>query len=130
MLRIHRIFLMLVFTLAAIPVVSLFAWKGVGEIAPLIEQVAPAQTVAGGAVTVTGFQLDSKHVAELYLSSSEGYYKVEILTQTDREISFRVPENVPSGDMRIAIKLTGLAELLEQPAFLTIVDEPVGEGLG
>jgi hypothetical protein len=130
MLRVHRIFLMLVFVLTAIPVVSLFAWKGAGELAPLIERVAPTQTIAGGAVTVTGFQLDSKHVAALYLSGSKGYYKVEILTQTDREISFRVPENVPSGDMRIAIKLTGLAELLEQPVFLKIVEEPVTEGLG
>ncbi|HEY1758614.1 MAG TPA: hypothetical protein VGG72_24800 [Bryobacteraceae bacterium] len=125
MLRVHRIFLMLVFVLAAIPVVSLFAWKGVGEIAPMIGQVAPAQTVAGRTATATGFQLDARHVAELYLSDGDGYYKVEILTQSDSEIRFRVPQNVPAGDKCVAMKLVGRVELVEQPVFLKIL-EPAG----
>jgi hypothetical protein len=133
MLRIHRIFLTLVLMLAAIPVVRLCAWKGVGEIGPMIQRAAPAETVAGGIVTVTGFQLDSKHVRELYLSSREAgadaryqevRYQADILTQTDFEISFRVPANVPAGDVCIALKLAAHTELVEQLVFLKIV-EPV-----
>jgi hypothetical protein len=124
MSRIHRIFLMLVLMLTAIPVMRLFAWKGVGEIAPMIERIAPAEAVAGETVTVTGFQLDSKHVGELYLSGPEIRYKVEILAQSDREIRFRVPGYVPPGDLCIAIKLVGRTELVEQPMFVKIV-EPV-----
>ena len=66
MLRIHRIFLMLVLVLTAVPVIRLCAWKSVGEVVPLIQRVAPAEAVAGDTVTVTGFQLDSRHVGELY----------------------------------------------------------------
>lgn len=68
MLRVHRIFLMLVLVLTAIPVVRLLAWKGVGEIAPMVEAIAPAEAHPGDAVTITGFQLDFKHVREVYLS--------------------------------------------------------------
>ena len=128
MLRVHRIFLMLVLVIAVIPVVRLCAWKGVGEIGPMIQRVAPAETVAGGTVTVTGFQLDSKHVRELYLTGREGgseidvNYQMVILGQTDFEITFRVPANVPPGDLCIALKLADRAELVEQPAFLKIVE--------
>jgi hypothetical protein len=128
MLRIHRIFLMPVLMLMAIPVVRLRAWKGVGEIGPMIQRVAPTESVAGGTVTVIGFQLDSKHVRELYLSGreagSEIRYQADILTQTDFEITFRVPANVPLGEVCIALKVVGQTELAEQPVFLKIV-EPV-----
>ncbi len=130
MFRVHRIFLTLVLMLAAIPVVRLCAWKGVGEIGPMIQRVAPAEAVAGGAVTVSGFQLDSNNVRELYLSGREvgseavSTYQADILTQTDFEITFRVPANVPSGELCIALKLVGQTELVEQPVFLRIV-EPV-----
>ena len=130
MLRVHRIFLMLVLVLAAIPVVRLCAWKGVGEIGPMIQRVTPSETVAGGTVTVTGFQLDSKHVREVYLTGREAgseigsSYQADILRQTDFEITFRVPAAVPSGDMCIALKIAGRTELVEQPVFLKIV-EPV-----
>jgi hypothetical protein len=128
MLRIHRIFLMLVLLLTAIPVVRVLAWKNVGEIVPLIERVAPAAAVAGDTVTITGFQLvphaGSGHVRELYLSGSDARYQADILTQSDLEISFRVPANVPLGEMCIAMKLVGQTELVEQPVFLKIV-EPV-----
>ncbi len=81
MLRVHRIFLMLVLVLAAIPVVRLCAWKGVGEIGPMIQRVTPSETVAGGTVTVTGFQLDSKHVREVYLTGREAGSKLDRATR-------------------------------------------------
>jgi len=125
MLRVHRIFLMLVLVLTAVPVVRLLAWKSVGEIVPVMERVTPAEVRPGGIVTVTGFQLDSKHVSELYLSGNEVRYQVEIFTQNDREIRFRVPEYVPLGDVCIAMKLVGQIELVEQPVFLKII-QPAG----
>jgi hypothetical protein len=122
MLRVHRIFLMLVLTLAAIPVVRLCAWKGAGEIGPMIQRVAPTETVAGGIVTVTGFQLDSKHVREVYLRGRDSNYQVVILTQTDFEITFRAPANVPPGDLCFALKLADRAEPVEQPVFLKVAE--------
>jgi hypothetical protein len=124
MLRIHRIFLMLVLMLAAIPVVRLCAWKGVGDLGPVVQRIAPTESVAGGTVTITGFQLDSKSVREVYLSGRDSNYQAVILTQTDFEITFRVPANVPPGDLCIALKLADRAELAEQPVFLKVL-EPV-----
>lgn len=124
MLRVHRIFLMLVLMLAAIPVVRLCAWKGVGDLGPVVQRIAPTESVAGGTVTITGFQLDSKRVREVYLSGRDSNYQAVILTQTDFEITFRVPANVPPGDLCIALKLADRAELAEQPVFLKVL-EPV-----
>jgi hypothetical protein len=124
MLRVHRIFLMLVLMLAAIPVVRLCAWKSVGDLGPVVQRIAPTESVAGGIVTITGFQLDSKSVREVYLSGRDSNYQAVILTQTDFEITFRVPANVPPGDLCIALKLADRAELAEQPVFLKVL-EPV-----
>ena len=124
MLRVHRIFLMLVLMLAAIPVVRLCAWKGVGDLGPVVQRIAPTESVAGGTVTITGFQLDSKSVREVYLSGRDSNYQAVILSQTDFEITFRVPANVPPGDLCIALKLADRAELAEQPVFLKVL-EPV-----
>jgi hypothetical protein len=120
--RIHRVFLMLVFVLTAIPVVRLYAWKGAGGVAPLIQAVSPAEAIAGDTVTLSGFQLDSKHIAELYLMGGEDYYKVSILTQSDRAISFRIPEDTAPGVLGFAIKLAGGTELIDQPVFLRIIE--------
>jgi hypothetical protein len=122
MLRGHRTFLIPVLLLTAIPVVRLCAWKGVGQIAPAIQAVSPVEAVAGNVVTVSGFQLDSRHVAELYLMGGEDYYKVSILTQSDRAISFRVPEDTAPGVLGFAIKLAGGTELIDQPVFLRIFE--------
>jgi len=124
MLRIHRIFLGLVLVLTAVPVVHLFALKGVGERAPIIERVAPEQAVPGGAVTVTGFQLDARHVQEVYLSAGDMRYITGIIRQTDSDITFLVPANVPPGGLFISMKLAGRTELVEEPVFLEIV-EPI-----
>jgi|SRR5579863_5066715 len=120
--RVNRIFLMLVFVLTAIPVVRLCAWKGVGQVAPAIQAVSPVEAVPGDVVTLSGFQLDSKHVTELYLMGGEDYYKVSILTQSDREISFRLPEDTAPGVVGFAIKVAGGTELIDQPVFIRVVE--------
>lgn len=124
MLRIHRIFLGLVLVLTAVPVVRLFALKGVGEFAPIVQRVAPEQAIPGGTVTVTGFQLDAKHVREVYLSAGDTRYQAGIIRQTEGGITFRVPVNVPPGGLCISMKLAGRTELVEEPVFLEIV-EPI-----
>ena len=121
MLRIHRIFLGLVLVLTTVPVVRLFALKGVGERAPIIQRIAPEQTVPGATVTVTGFQLDAKHVREVYLSAGDTLYPTGIIRQTDADITFLVPTNVPPGGLCISMKVAGRTELVEEPVFLEIV---------
>jgi hypothetical protein len=125
MQRIHRIFLTVVFLLTAIPVAKLCAWIGGGGVAPMMERVSPIEAVAGDTVAVTGFQLDAKHVGELYLSGGAEYYKVSIVTQSDRAITFQVPGDVPPGVLGLAIKLMGGTELIDQPVFLSIIGGPI-----
>jgi len=124
MLRVQKIFLGSVLVLTAVPVVSLIAGKGVGENAPMIQRVAPEQVAPGGTVTVTGFQLDSKHVREVYLDAGDTRYQAGILRQTDADITFVVPANVPPGGLSISLKLAGRTELVEEPVLLEIV-EPI-----
>jgi hypothetical protein len=122
-LHIHKLFLGSVLALTAVPMVQLFAWKGAG-VAPIIQRAAPEQTVPGGMVTVTGVQLDAKHVQELYLSAGDTRYMVGLVRQTDADITFRVPANVPPGGLSISMKLAGRTELVEEPVLLEIV-EPI-----
>jgi hypothetical protein len=83
-------------------------------------QVTPAEVSPGETATVTGYQLDSAHVAGVYLNDGRSHYKVEILAQTESTIQFRVPMSVPCGRMNLAAMKTGRREMVEQPVYLTV----------
>ncbi len=122
MQRIHRIFLTAVLFLVAIPVVRLLAWRIPVAPAAVMEQIAPEAAMPGEVVAATGFGLDESNVRGVYLICGKTEYRVGILEQTNTELRFRVPANVPPGTVRLAAMLTGRAELMEQPVVLMVLD--------
>jgi hypothetical protein len=121
---VHRTFLVLVLLLTVIPGWRLFATLPSPGL--IMDQVIPAEVQAGMTVTVTGYALDPAHIEALYLVNHEDTaYQAEILSESGTTLRFRVPERIPAGWMRIAIKAPGKAGLIEQMAFLRVLD-PIG----
>jgi IPT/TIG domain len=122
MQRIHRIFLMTVLFLVAVPVVRLLAWRIPVEPVAVMEQIAPEAAMPGETVTVTGYGLDASNVRQVYLVFGKIEYRVGILEQTSTVLRFTVPADAPTGTMRVAATLTGRAELMEQPVVLRVLE--------
>src|ERR1700674_178337 len=121
MQRVHKVFLALVFLLAAIPVARLLAWR-IPPTPPvtIMQQVNPEEAAPGQTVTVTGYALDAANIRDVYLIGARKEYRVEILDQANRALSFRVP-SVRAGRLRLASIAPGYAELMEQSVFLTVL---------
>jgi len=128
MQRVHKVFLTLVFLLAAIPVARLVAWR-IPSTVPItvMQHVTPEEAAPGQSVMVTGFALDAANVRDVYLLDAKKEYRVEILDQANTELRFRVP-SVPAGRMRLASIAPGYAELMEQSVFLTVLEGRITEG--
>ena len=122
MQRIHRIFLTAVLFLAAVPLVSLLAFRIPVSLSRVMEQIAPEEAMPGEAVMVTGYGLDASNVRQVYLIYGKTEYRVEILKQTNTVLPFRIPVDAPPGTMRLAAMLTGRAELVEQPLVLRVLE--------
>jgi len=57
-------------------------------------------------------------------------YRVEIMDQTEHWFTFRIPAAVPEGKFRIAVVGSDSPAVLEQPAFVKVVEAkgpPTGE---
>jgi hypothetical protein len=110
----------MVVILVSIPIAQLFAT--LPGMAVTIQQVMPMEARPGDVVTAMGHGLDAMHVSELYLiDDRQVSYRVRILEQMDAAISFKVPANVPAGQVRLAVKVTGRVGLVEQTVYLTIL---------
>jgi hypothetical protein len=121
---VHRTFLVLVLLLTVIPGWRLFATLPSPGL--IMDQVIPAEARAGMTVTVTGYALDPVHIQELYLvDDRDSTYQAEILSESGTALRFRVPEKIPAGWMRIAVKAPGKAGLIEQMVYLKVLD-PIG----
>jgi hypothetical protein len=86
-----------------------------------MDQVMPTQARPGEVVTVTGYALAAAHVKDIYLTTGEIDFRVEILEQSDTAVRLRVPAKIPSGQMRFALIVASRPEILEQPVFLKIL---------
>jgi hypothetical protein len=121
---VHRTFLVLVLLLTVIPGWRLFATLPSPGL--IMDQVIPSEARAGMTVTVNGYALDPAHIQELYLvDDQETAYQAEILSESGITLRFRVPEKIPAGWMRIAVKAPGKAGLMEQMVHLKVTD-PIG----
>jgi hypothetical protein len=119
MTRVHGTFVLMVAILITIPMVQLFAT--LPGMAVTIQQVMPQEARSGDLVVATGMALGASHVLELYLVDvNQISYRAEIVDQMDAALRFRVPAKIPAGEMRLAVKILGQANLLEQPATLRI----------
>jgi hypothetical protein len=90
---------------------------------PMMRIVEPATVRPGGEVTVTGEHLGKRIVGEVYLSSNGVNTKVEVLTQTDQEIRFRVPADQKPGSYRIVVLMKSADPLLIEEPVRLIVQE-------
>ncbi|MBV9400237.1 MAG: hypothetical protein JO062_19820 [Bryobacterales bacterium] len=118
----NRIFLSMVLVLCTLPLLKLFG-ANIGGFVTVMQQVIPGEARSGDVVTVTGYALDDKHVMAVYLTNGQNDFGVEILEQNTVALRFKVPANIPSGVMRLAIVVNGRSDILEQPVFLKILPE-------
>lgn len=122
--RINRVFLALVLVLTAIPAWKLFATLPTPRV--FIDQVMPAEARPGDIVMVTGYALDAEHIEDIYLISEDAnLYRVEILSESGRDLRFRVPARIPAGPVHIAVKAPMRPELIDQMVYFKVLD-PVG----
>jgi hypothetical protein len=86
----------------------------------LLHAVNPTTAHAGETAVATGEQLSKRYVAALYLTNGKDDFEVEILKQTDTELTFKVPTNV-KGNLRLMILTSGVEpKLAEQPVRITV----------
>lgn len=121
MTRIHRIFLVLVALLAAIPLAQIAgAALGSGNVT-VLQGVMPTQARPGDIVTVTGFALGPDRLKEIYLTDGVVDYRVEMLEQNNVAVRLQVPAKIPAGQWRFAIVVVSRPEMLEQPVLLKVL---------
>lgn len=88
---------------------------------PLFRAVTPDTAAAGDTLTMTGENLDKARVAEVYLTSGQDNFKMQILTQAADKITAKIPANVKLGRLRLMVLTAGLEpKFLEQPVVVEI----------
>lgn len=87
---------------------------------PFIRTVEPTNAKAGEVVVATGTALARTHLAELYLTSGDKDYRMEVLSQSTKEIKFKIPEKTPAGRFCLMVLTVKAEMLIEQPTYLTI----------
>jgi hypothetical protein len=110
-----------VLTFSALLLVSILAQAAVDPKSepmptPLMRVVEPYTAKVGMEVVVSGDNLSKNLIAEVYLTANNQNFKVEVLSQTDTELKFKVPQVKP-GSYRILVLL--------RSADPTIIEEPV-----
>ena len=88
---------------------------------PVIRTVDPLVGKAGDVVTAGGEFLGKQHVAEIYLTNGTKDFKLEVASQADDAIKFKVPPNVEPGKYALMV-LTArkTPNLIEQPVSFTV----------
>lgn len=88
---------------------------------PIIKAVDPDPAKAGAEATASGTNLDSAQVASVYLSQGDLMIKVKLISETDNEIRFSLPETVKAGRYGLTILTTGKEpRYIDEPVFLSV----------
>jgi hypothetical protein len=87
---------------------------------PLMRTVDPMNTKVGAEVLVTGDNLGTNCIAEVFLTAANQNFKVEVTSQTEKELKFKVPQ-VKAGAYKLLV-LTKSVEpvLIEEPVRVVI----------
>jgi hypothetical protein len=83
---------------------------------PMMRTVDPYSAKIGAEVLVSGENLGNNLVAEVYVGVDGKNTKVDVISQTDKELKFKVPK-VKAGPYRVLVLTKG--------AEPTIIEEPV-----
>lgn len=88
---------------------------------PRMKSVEPTNGKAGDELTVSGENLDSKFVKELYLTDGKNDIKVEVTQQTAEAIKFKIPVKAKPGRYALMV-LTAekVPKYIEQPVKCTV----------
>lgn len=88
---------------------------------PHLISVEPDAGAAGDTLVVTGENLASAMVKELYLTDGQKDWKTEIVEQTDTTISFKIPADAVAGRFNLMVLTAGdTPRLIEQPVKVTV----------
>jgi hypothetical protein len=88
---------------------------------PLMRVVEPGTARVGDEVLVTGDNLGKQYVAEIFLTAGQESHKVQVLSQEDKAVKFKVPTGVKAGPYRITVLIKrGDPILIEEPVRLLI----------
>lgn len=93
------------------------AWGFQGS--PSVTTVDPDTGKPGDIVTAKGANLAKANVAEVYLTDDKIDTKLEVVSQTDQEIKFKVPKLAP-GKYHFEVLTANRASLIEEPVIFTI----------
>jgi hypothetical protein len=83
---------------------------------PLMRTVEPYPAKAGTEAIITGDNLGANIVAEVYISIDGKNTKVEVTSQTEKELKFKIP-NVKAASYKVLVLLKSVDP--------TIIEEPV-----
>jgi hypothetical protein len=87
---------------------------------PMMRTVDPYNAKIGAEVLVSGENLSDKLVAEVYLGVDGKNTKVDVISQTDKELKFRVPK-IKAGPYRVLVLTKGAdPAMIEEPVRLVI----------
>jgi hypothetical protein len=113
-----RIALLTFFVLLLLPAFAIAAVDPKSEPmpTPLMRTVEPYTAKVGMEVVVSGDNLGKHLIAEVFLTADNKNIKVDVLSQSDKELKFKVPDVKP-GAYKILVLL--------RSADPTIIEEPV-----
>ena len=114
--------IVLLCVLVLVPLVAVCAAVDPKESAPtpLMRTVDPYTAKVGAEVTVSGDNLTKERIAEVYLTLEKTNTKVQVTSQSDKELKFVVPKVKP-GSYRITVLLRSVdPTLIEEPVRVVI----------
>jgi hypothetical protein len=89
---------------------------------PMMRACSPDQGKAGEVVAVTGENLGKDRVAEVFLTKGSEDVKVELVSQTNAQVKFRVPAEAAAGRYALMVlTTTAIPQLIEQPVVFNVV---------
>ena len=93
--------------------------------APLITAAEPPTALPGEIVTVLGRETGASRVAEIYLTSAQGRWKAEILSQSRSAVRFKIPNEVEPGRLSLVIRTAeDPPQWIEQGVSLVVRRQP------
>jgi hypothetical protein len=93
-----------------------FVVEAAAQSLPMMRTLDPYSAKAGAEVVVTGDNLGKEAIAEVFIRADGKDTKVELTSQAEKEVKFKVP-NVKPGPYRVVVLTKG--------AEPTMVEEPV-----
>lgn len=90
---------------------------------PLMRTVDPYTAKAGAEITVTGDNLEKRVVAEVYLSANGKNSKVEVTSQAEKELKFKVPATTKPGAYRIVVLVRSVEPVLIEEPVRVVIEE-------